>query len=133
MIANQIKPDMTESILKCISKHISNRRDCKDVEYDVNVFGDGKITLFPEVLVFDDIHNRRPVNRKPLLDHIIDFHCDPKFVSVVMNSNDEVHSRNFQYVIPGHYVYKYSSSGKCRRWIKLIWFVIYCGGEFIWK
>ena len=44
-----IRPDMTEAILRCISSHLSTRRGCREIEYKVNIYDDGKIVMFPKM------------------------------------------------------------------------------------
>lgn len=117
-----IRPDMTEAILRCISSHLSARRGCREIEYKVNIYDDGKIVMFPKMYVFPDSKHRKSADRQDIVSHILIDHCDSRFVNIIENESGEMHSWKVdtEYITPGSYSYEFSSTRKSRRWNKVI-------------
>lgn len=117
-----IRPDMTEAILRCISLHLSTRRSCREIEYKVNIYDDGKLVMFPNMYVFPDSKHRKSADRQDIIAHILINHCDSKYVYIIRNSYGQIHSCkvNPNYISPGSYIYEFSSTRKSRRWNKVI-------------
>ena len=117
-----IRPDMTEAILRCISSHLSARRGCREIEYKVNIYDDGKIVMFPKMYVFPDSKHRKSADRQDIVSHILIDHCDSRFVNIIENESGQMHSWKVdtEYITPGSYSYEFSSTRKSRRLNKII-------------
>lgn len=98
----------TEHFLQLISAHLSDKPECRQVEYRVTITDSKHITLHDNYTV-QALHGRGKKNREMksgVVEHIIDQHFS--------NSN--------QYrgeLIPGEYIYKLSINKKKRRWTRM--------------
>ena len=92
----------TDKFLHLISNHLSGRRDCRKVEYLV-IVDPLYISMYPNIQVYNDVHNRADCNKVSVIDHILNKHASE------FDSN----------IIEGKYLYKLSAESKYRKWVKI--------------
>ena len=119
MKTEQSASERTESLLLCISSHLSSRKDCRKVTYRVTISKDG-IKFSPDVRVFPNIHRRKDVDKSPVLEHILMHHflMDVCPLSGIVRNNDECLIKANS-LIPGCYEYRSSIDGKRRKWFRI--------------
>ena len=99
--------ELTQAILYQISKHLSSRKSCKEIEYVVemqNSESGPRINMFPYVRVFPDTYHRKQIYEDSVVTHVLKYH---------------VHIDVRNTIVPGTYIYKMSTTRKIRRWEKL--------------
>lgn len=129
----QPKSNLTVDLLKCISDHLSGRKDCRRTEYTVYVgMSDdeherqltlaevsdvsNKVFFYPKRSVFPDVHHRRKSDAVDIINHVIKEHFydelydSEDFNSVCIKPN---------IIEPGVYRYILSFDGKKRQWIRV--------------
>lgn len=102
-------PDaVTKEFLLGLSKRLSSRKDCRQVEYEVTIDEHG-VVFKPEVEVFKNRYQRSECDKVPVQDMVL---------SNLVNNymTDWIRS----YLVPGTYIYKLSFDKKRRQWIKLM-------------
>lgn len=99
---------ITKEFLLGLSKRLSSRKDCRQVEYEVCINEDG-VVFKPQVEVFKNRYQRSECDKVPVQDIVL---------SNLVNNymSDWIKS----YLVPGTYVYKLSFDKKRRQWIKLM-------------
>lgn len=100
-ITNYIQGDDTAEFLQKISKRLSGRDDCKDVEFEVKI-SDKSIEMFPLIYVFPDTYHRSACDKLTIISFIQQLMPNCKLTS-------------------GKYKYQRiaTSARKQRRWIKI--------------
>lgn len=97
----QINYQMTEKLLHTISERTSGRKDFNQLEYEVTITEDQKVSFYPNRYIYKN--NRSEVK----------YTTDEMIVEILEALG------NFKYYIPGRYRYCYYTSSKSRRrWIK---------------
>lgn len=101
-ISKYIQGDDTAELLQKISRRLSGRTDCKDVEFKVVINDDSRVSLMPLTYVFPDTHHRAQVDKLLITDYIMQQLSSCKLSA-------------------GTYKYQKvnTSSRKRRRWVKL--------------
>lgn len=113
--------DRTVELLHAISNRLSTRNDCKYWEYLVHIH-EGRynymIEFEPYVRVYVDTHHRSKGNYVSVVECVL---RKPKFSDVKFHK-----TKNGQIIVdeqnmfePGIYLYRFSVSGKKRKWIRL--------------
>lgn len=99
---------ITKEFLLGLSKRLSSRKDCRQVEYEVTIDENG-VVFKPGVEVFKNRYQRSECDKVPVQDMVL---------SNLVNNymSDWIKS----YLVPGTYVYKLSFDKKRRQWIKLM-------------
>lgn len=93
----------TEEFLRAISKHLSGRSCCRQMEYVVSIQS-GKVTMEPKIDVYKNRYSRRETDKVNVIDHVLYSHISCKAAELV----------------PGTYKYMLSNSGKRRKWTSVI-------------
>ena len=105
----KLNPDaITKEFLLGLSKRLSSRKDCRQVEYEVTIDENG-VVFRPGVEVFKNRYQRSECDKVPVQDMVL---------SNLVNNymTDWIRS----YLVPGTYIYKLSFDRKRRQWIKLM-------------
>ena len=99
---------ITKEFLLGLSKRLSSRKDCRQVEYEVCISED-EVVFKPQVEVFKNRYQRSECDKVPVQDIVL---------SNLVNNymSDWIKS----YLVPGTYIYKLSFDKKRRQWIKLM-------------
>lgn len=100
MIPEDERIKYTEDFLKLIAYRLAGREDLKHVEYEVTILESGHVIMNPLVRVFPDRYRRKESDKVDIISFILTF---------------MVCARDF---VPGQYIYKNSTNGKRRKWIK---------------
>ena len=99
---NSTAGNNTLELLALIAQHLSGRKELRHVEYTVTIDA-GIIWISHNIFVFPDRHTRKPGTQLPVIEHIMQYHCNCKMPEL----------------IPGTYKYELSASSKCRRWTRI--------------
>ena len=99
----------TQQFLRCISDHLSGRKDCRGVEYEVTI--DSDIRFIPSVHVYPSRYNRSKSSRTTVVSHVITYHFPELFETKSTIDTNKL--------IKGTYKYQLSVDKKSRRWIKI--------------
>ena len=124
----------TKQLLQAISKRLSSRKNCKQLEYvvcigmDTDIIEHQKhlaeysdisdiIMFYPEREVFPDTHHRRSTDLIDVVSCII----MTKFKDTVFSYVDNLGKIHFNEgsVIPGVYKYILSTTKKRRKWVRV--------------
>ena len=124
----------TKQLLQAISKRLSSRKNCKQLEYvvcigmDTDIIEHQKhlaeyndisdiIMFYPEREVFPDTHHRRSTDLIDVVSCII----MTKFKDTVFSYVDNLGKIHFHQgsVVPGVYKYVLSTTKKRRKWFKV--------------
>lgn len=125
---------LTASLLRAISKRLSSRKNCKQLEYIVCIgmtndevgqqkriqeYGDVSdiILFFPEREVFPDTHHRRSTDLIDIVSCVI----MTRFKDTIFSYVDNLGQIHFQKgsVVPGVYKYILSITKKRRKWVRV--------------
>ena len=126
------KPDFTVDVLKCISDHLSGRKDCRQIEYTVYIGVaddeherqltlaevtniEHKVFFYPKRAVYPDRFHRNKSDAQDIITHVIkdhfpDLYDGEDFNSVCIKSD---------VLEPGVYMYILSFDKKKRQWIRI--------------
>lgn len=104
----------TKRFLQCLSKHLSGRSGCGDIEYCCNI-EKNKVTFAPNVLIFNSTHSRKDFNKYTVLEHVLKYH----FPSIVINIEGDINRVDTSKLIEGFYRYTFSVNRKRRKWIRV--------------
>ena len=110
----------TERVLRTISDRLSYRQECNNVEYRVTIqfLGDRTyVTMFPNILVFPSIHQRKMSDKLPVLAYALRDYNILRYAVREDNSIQVELYRDWN-LTNGDYVYRrYKQLGR-RRWVK---------------
>lgn len=110
---------LTIDMLLTISQHLATRPECKSINYEITI-GGGKISFYPDVKVFPNVHRRKQSDKETIIEHVLRYHYDNELVlpeGVVTDTSGE-YLINTDKLVPGHYVYRSSIDGKRRKWFR---------------
>lgn len=98
----------TLCILQLIASHLSSRKECRGVEYIVEIHKHSQLSLYalkltPDIYIYPDRKTRKAGTAESVIQHIFMYHLNIK----------QVH------LVAGTYKYMLSASGKCRKWTKI--------------
>lgn len=112
MSSESEKSTRTKKLLICISRHLSGRKDCRQVEYVVHIDEESFITCLPNVHVFPDRHDRSKFSRSTIISHCITHHFQEllKYPEFGVDTDK---------LVTGTYKYQLSANKKRRRWIRI--------------
>lgn len=104
----RLETENTQQLLYLISSHLSGRKECRGVEYIVEIHKHGQrsayaLKLTPDIYIYPDRKTRKAGTAESVLQHIFMYHLNVK----------QVH------LAAGTYKYMLSASGKCRKWTKI--------------
>lgn len=113
----------TIMLLRSISDHLSSRRDCKGVEYEVDVSINKdehgiafiEFSMSPVTYVYPNPKRRKPEDRVNVLYHVLTQHFQILLQEIDLAGTVKVQPGR---IIPGKYIYRLSVNGKQRRWCK---------------
>lgn len=127
------KTELTTRVLNCISSHLSGRADCRGMIYRVAIYVRdddsstfrnwsedsclGSIFFDTIVRVYPDIHHRRDIDRRPVIQHVIIDHFYDELFAGAANGNQVQILRGK--LVPGIYEYRPYSNNNRRRWFKI--------------
>ena len=110
--------DLTKPFLKCISKHLSGRDECKHTEYRVLINeqsdGDYIISIQPLISVYRSTYDRKI--KYSILEHLLLEHFREEFMST--EGHNPIHSNGYT-LSKGEYRYKKSCRTGRRKWIQI--------------
>lgn len=119
MIFNNEKSLLTKNVLKCISFHLSSRKDCKDIEYIITISKSCQdtdvIKMSPYITVFPDIHNRKNSDKRGVAYHVIFNH----FPEIFIDANFAIVRIQKHSLVYGTYIYKKFKFTNRRKWRKI--------------
>lgn len=98
----------TYCLLKLISSHLSSRNAFNKLEYSVEISDNKDVSVHPVVLVFPNVHDRKPTDKEFIMYHILKHHI----------KNVEDWKRN---LIPGRYIYRLDVKRQRRTWMRIIY------------
>ena len=121
MIIDEAKAGrQTKQVLQTISRHLSSREDCRDIEYSVTIHNDpitghDIVEVSPYITVFPTTFQRKDTDRRSIAYHVMAYH----FPELLQQSSTSV-----VYVIPGTlvhgtYIYKKYRLTSRRKWRKI--------------
>lgn len=110
----RVKND-TEKYLDSISRRLSSRYDCKDIEYLVEI-QDNRVSMAPRIFVYRNKHQRRPEDKMSILAFIENV---VKGRSCLLDVDGRIVIEDVR-LVDGNYLYKFSADKKKRRWEKLL-------------
>lgn len=103
----------TQHLLRILSRHITNRSEFNQTQFQVTITPSGRITMSPTMYVFPNRYHRKDADKVDLLTHVLADHLDPEQVENISELK----------LAPGYlsgcYQYVSSFSGKRRTWIRL--------------
>ena len=113
----------TLMLLRSISDHLSSRKDCRGVEYEVDVSVNKddqgvdfiEFSMNPITYVYPDPKRRKSEDKVSVLYHVLTQHFQILLQEIDLDGNIKVQPSR---IIPGKYIYRLSVNGKQRRWCK---------------
>ena len=111
---------LTKKVLKSISRHLSGREDCKDLEYSVHIFHDNKtgddvVEVSPYISVFPNTFHRKETDKRGVAYHVIYTH----FPEIYAQSSTSVVQIKSNSLVRGSYVYRRYKLTRRRKWIRV--------------
>lgn len=128
-----MKRDITAEFLRCISDHLSSRKSCRKVEYEVYIGvvdsntleiapissskdSATRIYFFPEQYVYPDRRRRKHGDEVEIVEHVIQSH----FYDELFAGYEEGRiCCNMNNITPGVYRYVLSFDRKKRQWVRV--------------
>lgn len=95
--------DRTEELLNNISKRLSGRDDCRNMNYCI-VINHGGVEMSPSVFVYPDIHHRKDKDKVEIVE----------FVKYTMMKDAKLSDFTF-----GTYLYESNYERTKRRWVRV--------------
>ena len=118
MNKDTLKSKQTKNFLNYVSRRLSSRIDCKQVEFivDIGVSKHQSIMMTPEIHVYKDLHHRSDTDYHLIVDHVL-----YKYFSDYILNRDEFGDLiiDISKFSTGVYKYELSRSNKKRRWIRI--------------
>lgn len=123
------KSKLTQSLLKCISDHLSGRKDCRRVTYRIAIgvkdknqsatlsddcIIDYMVAFLPEIKIFPDTYHRKPTDKVSVISHVISEH----FPELLYQKNSVLYVDTDR-LVKGIYEYQPSFDNKKRRWVRI--------------
>lgn len=110
----------TSDLLNYVSRRLSGREDCKQVEFivDLGCTDSRRIIFDPDLFVYRDLHHRKDIDQFRIIDLALN-KMFPEILKEKSESGEFYYDVLDTYFLLGMYKYELSRNGKKRRWIKL--------------
>lgn len=106
-----MKDAVTKKFLHLLSSHLSGRRECSNIEYEILITREGNYTLSVALPCYPDVkHRAKSYQQNPVM-HIIEHHM-PEISACQNNMLDT------NMIVDGRYKYAYNINRTRRKWIK---------------
>lgn len=119
MIFDNKETVLTNKVLRSISYHLASREDCKELEYEIeiytNEFENDTIVVSPHITVFPNVHERKHSDRRGVAFHVIYFH----FPEIYQDSDEHGIAIKKNSLVHGTYRYKKFRLTNRRKWVKI--------------
>lgn len=93
---------LTYDLLRSISTKLSGRKDCRRIEYVVEIHN-GETSMDPTIFIYPDAHHRKKYDRCRVLDY-------------VWNTLHSKFSFGAEDLVNGTYIYRWNPITKKRMW-----------------
>lgn len=106
-----MKDEMTKKFLHLLSSHLSGRKECSNIEYELLITREGNYTLSVSLPCYPDVkHRAKSYQQNPVM-HIVEHHMP----ELMINQSNML---NINMIVEGRYKYVFNINRTKRKWIK---------------
>lgn len=105
-----MKDEMTKKFLHLLSSHLSGRKECSNIEYEIDITREGNYTLSVALPCYPDVrHKAKSYQENPVM-HVMKYHMP----ELLQNGN----MLDTNMIVAGRYKYVFNIKHTRRKWMK---------------